>query len=165
MEMEQDPVIPHLIEEVPDFKAFIRSFIGMSRKQLVGHSNGRQYKFFVDDSGWPIMQYKLKCTNTTWEPKDGLKLWKEDAEHNPVLPEGDPPAVKPKKMTNEAEIVHGLDGYIRHWTKISNEDTTVEYKAHMSYLVTYWTAMRNAIHDSIGQFDEQPTVLEQGFWP
>jgi len=42
MEMEKDPVIPHLIEEVPDFKAYIKPYIGMSKKRLVGHSNERQ---------------------------------------------------------------------------------------------------------------------------
>ena len=72
--MEEAPFIPNLIKEVPDFKAYVRPYIGMNKKQLVGHSNGRQYKFFVDDNGWPIMQYKQACTDTQWLLKEGLKL-------------------------------------------------------------------------------------------
>ena len=64
MSMEEAPFIPHLIKEVPNFKAYMRPYIGMNKKQLVGHSNERQYKFFVDDNGWPIMQYKQACTDT-----------------------------------------------------------------------------------------------------
>ena len=50
MSMEDAPFIPHLIKEVPNFKAYVRPYIGMNKKQLVGHSNGRQYKFFVDNN-------------------------------------------------------------------------------------------------------------------
>ena len=74
MSMEESPFIPHLIEEVHDFKAYVRPYIGMNKKQLVGHSNGRHYKFFVDDNGWPIMQYKRVCTDTRWLSKEELKL-------------------------------------------------------------------------------------------
>ena len=69
MEMEEVPFIPHLIEEVPDFKAYVKPYIGMKKKQLVGYSNGRQYRFFMDDNEWPIMQYKLACTDIPWLPK------------------------------------------------------------------------------------------------
>ena len=55
MSMEEAPFIPQLIEEVPDFKAYMRPSIGMNKKQLVGHSNRRQFKDFVDDNKWPIM--------------------------------------------------------------------------------------------------------------
>jgi len=48
-----------------------------------------------------------------------------------MLLQGEPLVVESKKMAIKAEIVHGLDGYIRHWTKISKEDTTIEYKFHM----------------------------------
>ena len=145
MSMEEAPFIPHLIEEVPNFKAYVRPYIGMNKKQLVGHSNRRQYKFSVDDNGWPIMQYKRACTDTQWLPKKGLKLWKEDAEHKPMLPQGDPLCVKPRKIKNRVEIARGLDGYIQHWIDMSNEDGMTAYKTHMSHLVTYWKGVRNAM--------------------
>ena len=165
MNMEAVPFIPHLIEEVADFKSYIKPYIGINKKQLVGHSKGRQYKFFMDDNGWPIMQYKLACTNLAWLPTEGVKLWKEDAEHKPIFPRGDPLPVKPKKMTNEAEILRGLEGYIQHWMDKSKEDGTLEYKAQMSYLVTYWTDVRNAMRDGVEQRTSHANELMQGFWP
>ena len=165
MSMEEAPFIPHLIEEVPDFKAYVRPYIGMNKKKLVGHSNGRQYKFFVDDNGWPIMQYKRACTDTQWLPKEGLKLWKEDAEHNPMLPQGDPLCVKPRKIKNRVEIARGLDGYIQHWTDMSNEDGTIAYKTHMSHLVTYWTGVRNAMCDTVEEDVVDSEELQHRFWP
>jgi len=68
-------------------------------------------------------------------------------------------------MANKAEIVRGLDKYIQHWTKISKEDMTVEYKAQMPYLVMYWTSVRNVLCDRIGQHTQQTTLLKYGFWP
>jgi hypothetical protein len=39
------------------------------------------FRFFVDEVGWPVMQYKVFFTNALWSPKDGLamRLWKEDS--------------------------------------------------------------------------------------
>jgi len=145
MKMEEIPFILHLVEEVPYFKAYIRPYIGMSKKQLVGHSNERQYKFFMDDNGWPIMQYKLVCTDILWLPEHGLKLWKEDVDHKSILPQGNPRGMEPKKMKNKVDILCGLDGFIQHWTDISKEDGMTEYKTCMLHLVTYWTSVRNAM--------------------
>ncbi len=33
------------------------------------------FKFFVDESGWLSMQYKLSPINSLWSPKDGLMIW------------------------------------------------------------------------------------------
>ena len=166
MSMEDASFILHPIKEVPQFKVYVRPYIGMNKKQLVDHSNGRQYKFFVDDNRWPIMQYKQACTDTQWLPKERLKLWKEDAEHKPMLPQGDPLCVKPHKIKNKVEIACGLDGYIKHWTDMSNKDGTVAYKAHRSHLVTYWTGVRNAMCDTIEEdVDLDSDELRHGFWP
>ena len=165
MSMEEAPFIPHLIKEVPDFKAYVRPYIGMNKKQLVDHSSGRQYKLFVDDNEWPIMQYKRAYTDTQWLPKAGLKLWKEDAEHKSMLPQGDPLCMKPHKIKNRVEIARGLDRYIEHWTDISNEDDTAAYKAHMSHLVTYWMEVRNAMCNTVEEDVVDSEELRHGFWP
>ncbi len=38
------------------------------------------FRFFVDEVGWPVMQYKISPTNVLWSLKDGptIQLWKED---------------------------------------------------------------------------------------
>jgi hypothetical protein len=64
MDLDDESFIPALIEEVPDFKSFIEDFI--SEDHLIGHSKGRQFRFYRDASGWPLMQYKLHCTDERW---------------------------------------------------------------------------------------------------
>jgi len=60
---KEGPMIPHLIEEVPDFKKFVAPYIEDNRtKRLQGHSKGSQFRFFIHEDGWPLMQYKLACT-------------------------------------------------------------------------------------------------------
>jgi hypothetical protein len=38
------------------------------------------FQFFVDEVGWPMMQYKVSPTNALWSLKDDptIQLWKED---------------------------------------------------------------------------------------
>ena len=39
MDTESCPVIPHLIEEVPDFKKFVEGYLCTGRDALAGHTN------------------------------------------------------------------------------------------------------------------------------
>ena len=59
MDIEDKPVIPHLIEEVPDFKKFMEGFLCDGDESLYGHTSAQQFRFFKDASGWPVMQYKI----------------------------------------------------------------------------------------------------------
>jgi hypothetical protein len=63
MEVESIPTIPHLIEEVPNFKGFIAEHIADEDEALEGHTKAQQFKFFVDSNGWPMMKYKIFCTD------------------------------------------------------------------------------------------------------
>ena len=62
MDLENIPVIPHMIEEVPDFKAFIEPYIQSGAHRLIGHTKTQQFRFYIRDDGIPAMQYKLLCT-------------------------------------------------------------------------------------------------------
>ena len=55
MDTESQPVIPHLIEEVPDFKKFIEGYLCTRRDALAGHTNAQQFKFYQNSKGWPLM--------------------------------------------------------------------------------------------------------------
>ena len=61
MDVESIPTIPHLIEEVPDFKSFIEDAILDKEEVLVGHTKLQQVKFYLDAMGCPRMKYKLFC--------------------------------------------------------------------------------------------------------
>ena len=79
MDCETEPVIPHLIEEVPDFKSFVEGYLGRGGQFLEGHSKVQQFRFHMDPSGWPLMEYKHMCTDKKWLPEDGkgIRLWSE----------------------------------------------------------------------------------------
>ena len=64
MDVDKVPVIPHLVEEVPDFKGSIAPFIASDDESLEGHGSVQQFKFYKHSSGWlPKMQYKIDCTD------------------------------------------------------------------------------------------------------
>ena len=46
MDTESQPVIPHLIEEVPDFKKFVEGYLCTGHDALAGHTNAQQFKFY-----------------------------------------------------------------------------------------------------------------------
>ena len=56
MKNETVPTIPHLIQEVPDFKKFIGDMIADGDEALQGHTKAHQFKFYVDSSGCPVMK-------------------------------------------------------------------------------------------------------------
>jgi hypothetical protein len=53
MDLDEDPVIPGFIEEVPDFKEFVKPYI--SDDTLMGHTKGRQFLFYREKNGNPLM--------------------------------------------------------------------------------------------------------------
>ena len=61
------PVIPHLIEEVLDFKSFIMPYLAKDGDTLIGHTRSQQFKFSMHQ-GEPIMEYKILCTSESWKP-------------------------------------------------------------------------------------------------
>ena len=68
MDVEVVSTIPHLIEEMLDFKKFIEGGIAMGENALMGHTKAQQFKFYVDAIGCPVMKYKLLCIDNEWLP-------------------------------------------------------------------------------------------------
>jgi hypothetical protein len=113
MKNEKVPTIPHLIEEVPDFKKFIEGSMLDGANALMGHTKAHQFKFFVDLSECPIVKDKMYCHTQDWRPKDegnGIKIWKEDVEGQSLLPCREPDTVKPYEMRHLTEVVKALFG-------------------------------------------------------
>jgi hypothetical protein len=117
MEVESIPTIPHLIEEVPNFKGFIVGHIADGDEALEGHTKAQQFKFFVDSNGWPMMKYKIFYTYNDWLPKEGggIKLWQEDEDGRPLWPRGEPTPLNVQPMGNVDEVVKGISRFIKYW--------------------------------------------------
>lgn len=163
MDVESIPAIPHLVEEVPDFKGFIEGFIRDGGEALSGHTKAQQFKFFLDSTGCPVMKYKVSCTDEDWLPNDttGIKLWREDSEGRCLWPRGDPTPTTHRAMRSVEDIVKGISGFIKYWEAMSCEDRTGEYRRRYEHLVFYWRAVKAALEVSI----EPSNVLRDGFWP
>ena len=163
MENEVVPTIPHLIEEVPDFKSFIEAGRCEGDESLQGHTKAHQLKFFMSSDGCPMMKYKILCHHDDWLPRDGggIKLWKEDANGRSLWPRGEPCVLQPREMRNLPEVIKGLSGFISYWEKQSREDRTGEYGRKHEPLCHYWRGVRDALSLPM----DLPTSLQDGFWP
>jgi len=55
---------------------------------LVRHINMHLINFFVDSSGWHVMQYNFSLVNHVWSPIYMLptRLWKVNLDGSPELP-------------------------------------------------------------------------------
>ena len=51
IDVEAEPIIPHLIEEAPNFKAFVDGYLCSRNDTLHGHTNAQQFKLYKDDNG------------------------------------------------------------------------------------------------------------------
>jgi hypothetical protein len=130
MDAKKQPVILHLIEEVPNFKAFVDGYLCSGNDALQGHTNVQQFKFYKDGNGWPLIQYKLWCTDSEWLLKEngGIRLWKETVDNCPKVPSGSPICLVPQKMRNFDEVVKGLTGFVNLWDTMANEDMSGEFR-------------------------------------
>ena len=71
MDVDSVPTVLHLIEEVPDFKAFIEGSHLDRDESLVGHTKAQQFKFYLNSTSVPIMKYKHYIMDSDWLPKEG----------------------------------------------------------------------------------------------
>jgi hypothetical protein len=135
MDVEKQLVIPHLIEEVRNFKAFVDGYFCSGNDALQGHKNAQQFKFYKDGNGWPLMQYKLQCTDSEWLPKENgdIRLWQETADGCPKVPSGSPIPLVPQRMRNFDEVVKGLSGFVNLYDTMANEDISGEFSDRMSH--------------------------------
>ena len=163
MDCEVQPVIPHLIEEVPDFKRFVEGYLLTGDEALSGHSQAQQFKFYKDSNGWPMMQYKIICTDDDWLPKEGggIKLWKETEGGRPFMPTGIPQPLPPQRMRGFDEVCKGLDSYIALWKQMAVEDLSGEYRRKIAPTQNYWEGVRSALNEPLLVQD----ALVYGFWP
>nr|PNR49411.1 hypothetical protein PHYPA_011307 [Physcomitrium patens] len=163
MDVESIPTIPHLIEEVPNFKNFILGSILDKSEVLVGHTKPQQVKFYLDATGCPKMKYKLFYTDVEWLGEKGasIKIWKEDIQGCSLWPRGEPSPVPQRTIRGVEDIEKGISGFVKYWEDLYNVDVTGEYRRRYEHLVVYWRNVKDALHEPIIPCN----VLREGFWP
>src|ERR1700737_4804700 len=162
MDLDHMPVIPHMIEEVPDFKAFIKPYMLKGGDRLVGYTKAQQFRFYIRDDGLPAMQFKLLCTSPNWGPDDGILIWRQDNDGKCLLPDGDPKPCKPDLMRNGPEIIKDISGFIEYWKELCEEDIARRVRDTYEPLISYWDHIRLALMTLGG---DTRTTLTQRFWP
>jgi hypothetical protein len=93
MDSQKLRFIPHVVQEVTDFKNFVKSYA----LPLEGMKDMHIFRFFVDRDGWPVFQYKASATDSDWLPRGSPHcMWRADSDGSPVTPVGNfrtfPPA-------------------------------------------------------------------------
>ena len=147
MDTKSQPVIPHLIEEVPDFKKFVERYLCTGCDALVEHTNPQQFKFYRNGNGRPLMLYKLMCTDNKWLPKEGggIWLWKKTKDGSLKVPCGDLMALKPQKMCGHNEVYKGLRGFLNLWSAMANDDFSGEFSRKNEPLSQYSRDVKAAL--------------------
>jgi hypothetical protein len=162
MDLENVPVIPHMIEEVLDFKAFIKPYIRSGAHRLIGHTKTQQFRFYKRDDGVPAMQYKLLCTLQDWSPPEGLLVWCVGADGKTMLPDEEPKPCKPIAMKNLEDILKGISGFIQYWESLKVTDVGGSRGHRYGSWIHYWMHVRAALADL---HQDSSHTLRQWFWP
>jgi hypothetical protein len=165
MDMEKVPVIPYMIEELPDWRAFVSEHIHNGNDKLIGHTKAQQFKFYVRDDGWHVMQYKVLSTYEEWLPKDGILMWKSNIKGDPCLPSGDPFPAQPRGIVKLEDVLVGLQGFIDYWQSICDHDTTGAYMGSHNHILEYWIGMKETLETPLSNVYTAGVPLREGFWP
>jgi hypothetical protein len=106
---------------------------------LQGHTNTQQFKFYKDGNGWPMMQYKLWCTDSEWLPKEngGIWLWQKMADGCPKMSSGSLVPLVPQRMKSFDEVAKGLGGFVNLCNTMANEDISGKIRRHNEPLSYY----------------------------
>lgn len=67
MDLDSVTVIPHMIEEISNFKTYIKSYMlkgGRGADGFVGHTKAQKFHFYLMDDGVPTILYKLLCMSS-----------------------------------------------------------------------------------------------------
>jgi hypothetical protein len=65
MDSQKLHFMPHVVQELADFKSFVKSYA----LPLEGMKDMHIFRFFVDRARWPVFQYKASATNLDWLPQ------------------------------------------------------------------------------------------------
>ena len=151
-----------MIEKVPNFKAFIESYVQSGAHWLINRTKAQQFRFYMQGDGVPAMQYKLLCTTQDWSPPKGFFVWHVDANRKTMLLDGEPRPCKPISMKNLKDILKGILCFIQYWENLKIADVGGSCWHRYGSWIQYWTRVRVALtnlHQDIF------LTLKHGFWP
>ena len=185
MESQELSFLPEFIQEVGDFKSFVKGYLCSGTSRLIGLGEMHLFHFYVENDGNPIMKYKKSAVDSNWLPSDTTSrcLWNKDSSGRAMLPQGCPKPVpfkpiwgnevpKPtgnrekalenarKASVNKGFIMIGLQKYIQYW---ENGVSRCEgFATAFGPYVEYWKRVMSELSKPL---PECATELIEGFWP
>ena len=112
IDLNNVPIIPHLIEKVSDFKTFIKPFILKGGDRLVDYTKAQQFRFYMRDGDLPAMQFKILCTSPNWGSEEMILVWHQNEDDKCTLFDGEPKPCTPNPMRNGPKIIKGISGFV-----------------------------------------------------
>jgi len=102
----------------------------MGRDFFGGHSKSQQFKFSMDSTRWPTVEYNNLCIDKNWllEYSKGIHLWSKTEDKRSMVPNKDPPPFSPHQMKSHEEVKKGLKGFIVHWNQMANDNHLGEFR-------------------------------------
>jgi hypothetical protein len=185
MKSQELSFMPEFVQEVADFKTFVEGYLIDGADVLVGLGNMHLFKFYVDESGWPVMRFKEFAVDQHWLPrnKPAIRLFKADADGNPKIPSGIPNPVPfknlwggeivastgnqdkareqvSKNLVKKSFLKGGIQGYIEFWERGMLECSG--FRKDFPPYIDYWKGILAELEKPL-----PPTVttLVEGFWP
>ncbi|CAM6127292.1 unnamed protein product [Calypogeia fissa] len=158
--------VPHFLQEVPDFKSYLKGFLLTGSDKLVGHLKPRQFRFYVRDDKMPCLQYKMKSDDEGWLPKEGIEMWGWTDDHSPKLPAGVPKRLPMSPMKMLTEVQTGPEKYVEFFQGVHDGILEETSKRSWALLVEYWSTIVDTLKTKDVQYrPNQLDTLVHGFWP
>ena len=152
--------VPYLIQEVADYKDYIKEFV----KPIKGQSVPMAFRFFMKNNV-PVFQTK-EHINSSWSPHEGVCIWKEDTISKQLqFPSGEPKSKVLAPMYKRAEDVLPYITHYVEWLKKTWKDETSSGYVERLPLIEYWRNIAKILSNPLSNEGETSQPLENGFWP
>ena len=70
MESQELSFLPEFIQEVGDFKSFVKGYLCSGATRLIGLGEMHLFRFYVESDGNPVMKYKKSAVDSSWLPSE-----------------------------------------------------------------------------------------------
>lgn len=130
----------------------------METNILFGHTKARQFRFFVHDDGWPMVQFKILNNHEEWLPKEGMIMLKEKPEVN---------------LQYQRAIMPLLDhlrwGTYTKSSMVCKELLTIVNKivniivGRMALPLNFWTFVKETLSAPLSVFAQMKWICNNGF--
>jgi hypothetical protein len=136
--------MPEIVQEVGDFKSFIKGYQCDGVAKLIGLGKMHLFKFYVDSLGWLIMWWKKSAVDSLWQPHNSspIRLWNADQDGRPMLLQGSPAPVHFKHIwVDKIPLVTGNQEKVREKASKAIERRSFISVSIKKY-IEYWESGR-----------------------